>query len=68
MLPVPLSQHPLPLGHFKPESVVWISTTFDNNFGIGNDFAKYLRRVVGIVLFNISPSNIFLTSLFLGLL
>ena len=26
------------------EIVVWIYDTFDNNFGIENDFAKYLKE------------------------
>ena len=35
------------------------SDNFDNNFGIKNDFTKYLKDNVQI---NISPSNIFLTN------
>ena len=47
-----------------PGDVVWIYNTFDNNFGIENDFTKYLLGVVHNILMNISPSNIS-TNLFL---
>ena len=37
-----LSSH---LAHkVPPDIVVWIANTFDNNFGIKNDFAKHLKR------------------------
>ena len=36
--------NPLMLKRFKLEIVVWIYDTFDNNFGIQNDFTKDLME------------------------
>ena len=33
-----------PCLHVPLEIVVWIYDTFDNNFGIDNDFTKYLNE------------------------
>ena len=44
--------------------VVWIYDTSDNAFGVDNDFYKIFgEEVFGNVLFNISPSSIFLSIL-----
>ena len=39
--------------------ILWIFSIFNNNLGIENDFTIFVRRVVGKVLVNISPTNIF---------
>ena len=41
------------------EIAVWISYTFVDNFGIKNNFIKYFKEVVGIVLNNNCLPNIF---------
>ena len=41
------------------ETVIRIYDIFDNGLGIKNVFTKYSCRVVGSVLMNIFPSNIF---------
>ena len=48
---------------FLSEIDVWINITFDNYFKTGYDFTKCLKESFGIVLINISPSNIFPTML-----
>ena len=35
--------HPLKLKWVDVKIVIWIYDTFDNNFGIDNDFGKYLK-------------------------
>ena len=42
--------------------VVWYDAIFVNNLGIIYSFSKNWRRVVGLVLMDISPSNIFKNS------
>ena len=41
------------------EIVDWIKNAFDNNFGIENDFTKYLKELLVVFSFSISPSNTF---------
>ena len=41
-----------------PSIVVWIYYTFENNFGIDNDFTKYLRESCWFCRCNIFSSNI----------